>query len=62
VQRPQEELVELGAYIQLGWRDTPGNAFAQRDFSTTTSVSLLAVAKIGGSTVLLVGFVRSKLR
>ncbi len=53
--------VAIATYIQLGWRDETDNAFAQRNFSTTTGMVLLAVAEIGGFAVLLAGFVLSQL-
>jgi hypothetical protein len=53
--------VAIATYIQLGWFDTTDNAFEQRNFSTTTAVTLLAVSEIGGFAVLLAGFVLSQL-
>ena len=53
--------VAIATYIQLGWQDTTDNAFAQRNFSTTTGMVLLAVAEIGGFAVLLAGFVIAQL-
>jgi hypothetical protein len=53
--------VAIATYVQLGWRDTTDNAFERREFATTTGVAVLAVAEIGGFTVLLAGFVASQL-
>ena len=53
--------VAIATYIQLGWRDTTDNAFARRDFSTTTGVAVLGAAEIGGFAVLLAGFVVGRL-
>lgn len=53
--------VAIATYVQLGYRDTTDNVFAQRSFGTTTGTALLAVSEIAGFTVLFAGFVVSQL-
>ena len=53
--------VAIATYVQLGWLDATDNAFAQRNFATTTGMVLLAAAEIGGFAVLLAGFALAQL-
>lgn len=51
----------IATYCVLGLRDETDNQFSERTFATTTATLMLAVAEIGGFTVLFAGFLATQL-